>query len=234
MIKRVRPVIIVVENTADVVRDVKKIIEGVNKGHYWEDYEIIVDIFQILTDDANKEPDFTYYKDVQFVPNIKSNNEQKTVDLNPLFEYLLRFEFLNNRSKFVQPIVLFAMDGSNNYSFDKEKYLRFKKSYIYSDSLRPLSFYCFGWIDRGHEQIIKALLNKGEEAEVFLSLAPYSSLTYAFWLMETMPKGETDVITRPEFPTDVVIKNGKICRVKTKSPKKVSKWLKELRKYMRY
>lgn len=231
--ERVRPVIIVVENTPGVVSDVKKIFESINKGYFWEDFEITVDVFEILTDVANKEPCFVNYKDVSYFPKIVDSKDFKTVDLNPLFDYLCKFEFLNKNHIYVQPIVLFALDGSVNYSFDDENLCNFKKSYIYSDSLRPLSFRHFDRIGDKHRQTIDALMNKGKAARPFLAFAAYTCLTYAFWLIETMPKGETDVIVPPSFPTDVIIKNGEICRRRTKSIKKIARWKNEIQEYNR-
>ena len=143
MFKRIRPVIIVVENTPGIVSDVQKIFESISKGYFWEDFEITVNVFEILTDTPCKEPCFVNYKDVLYSPQIVDSKDINTVDLNPLFDYLCKFDFLNKRHKYVQPIVLFAMDGSVNYRFDDEKLCKFRKSYIYSDSLRPLSFRSF-------------------------------------------------------------------------------------------
>lgn len=238
MFKRVRPVIIVVENTPIVVSDIKQIIESINKGCFWEEFEIAVDVFNILTDTPNKEPCFVNYKDVSYFPKIVDSKELKIVDLNPLFDYLCKFEFLNKSHLYVQPIVLFAMDGSVDYSFDEERFEKFRKSYIYSDSLRPVTFSGLEFREKRHIRVINALLNKGgkneTEPDTFLAFAPYSAFTYAFWLMETFPKGETDVIIEPPFPTDVVIRNGEILREKTKSPNKIAKWKKEMREYHQY
>ena len=234
MFKRIRPVIIVIENTPEVVSDVQKIIESINEGYFWEDFEITVDVFEILTGTPSKEPCFRNYKDVSYSPQIVDSKDIKTVDLNPLFDYLCKFDFLSNSHKYVQPIVLFAMDGSANYRFDDEKLCEFRRSYIYSDSLRPLSFRCFDRTDDKHRRTIDALMNKGKSSRTFLAFAAYTCLTCAFWLMETMPKGHTDVIVRPAFPTDVFIENGKICSRKTRSIKKMAKWLNEMREYYRY
>lgn len=234
MINRIRPVIIVVENTPMVVSAVKKIFESINKGYFWEDFEITVDVFEILTDTPNKEPCFVNYKDASYFPKIVDSKDINTVDLNPLFDYLCKFEFLNKSHVYVQPIVLFAMDGSANYRFDEAKLCKFKKSYIYSDSLRPLSFMHYDRTRDKHRQTVNALMNKGKAAEPFLSFAAYTCFTYAFWLMETMPKGYTDVIVRPAFPTDVYIKNGRICRRKTTSIKKIARWMDEMQEYYRY
>ncbi len=60
--ERVRPVIIVIENTADVVSETKDIFKNITKGYFGEDYEIVVDTFQLFKDNADKKPDFVYYK----------------------------------------------------------------------------------------------------------------------------------------------------------------------------
>lgn len=137
MPKKVRPVIIVIENTKDVVFFSEDIFKNINKGYFGEDYEIIVDVFQLLTDGANKEPTFVYYKDFRMFPTIENITEKK-IDLDPLFEYLLKLEFLNDNTKYVQPIVLFALDGSDEYIWNEKKYRMFTRSYIYTDSLRPV------------------------------------------------------------------------------------------------
>lgn len=235
MFKRVRPVIIVIENTKDVVFFGEDIFKNINKGYFGEDYEIIVDTFQLLTDGANKEPNFVYYKDFQMFPTVETITEKK-VDLDSLFEYLLKFEFLNDKKKYVQPIVLFALDGSNEYIFDEDRYLMFTHSYIYTDSMRPVHLENDPYLKcKRNKQVVDYLSNKdSDEKKTFLALGTYNALSYAFWLMETMPEGETDVIVRPPFPKDIVIKKGKICRVRTKSPKKIAKWKKELRYYRRF
>lgn len=235
MAKKVRPVIIVIENTKDVVFFGEGIFKNINKGYFGEDYEIIVDTFQILTDGANKEPTFDFYKDFQMIPTIENITEKK-VDLNSMFEYLLKFEFLNDHRKYAQPIVLFALDGSREYIFDDDKYRMFTRSYIYTDSMRPVHLENDPFLkNEKNKQVVDYLSNRdSDEKGTFLALGTYNALSYAFWLMETMPEGESDVIVRPPFPTDVIIKKGKICRVKTKSAKKIAKWKEELRYYRRF
>lgn len=234
MFKRVRPVIIAVENSADMVQDVKRIVEYINAGRFWEDFEITVNIFEILTDTANKEPCFVNYKDVSYFPKVVDNKDKKAVDLNPLLEYLHKFEFLSKRHLYVQPIVLFAMDGSNEYSFDEEKLCNFRTSYIYSSSLRALNFKHLNWRHGNHEKVINTLLNEGEEAESFLYYHLSACFEYAFWLMEeTFPNVETDVIVSPRFPKDTIVVNGKIVRVNSKSPRKIARWQKEMKEFNR-
>lgn len=126
MFKRVRPVIIAVENTTEVVPKIREIIEDINDGEFWEDFEITVDIFEILTDTVDKEPCFVNYKDVSYFPRVVENKDKKIVDLNPLLVYLQKFEFLRKKHLYVQPVVLFALDGTNEYSFDTEKLCDFK------------------------------------------------------------------------------------------------------------
>lgn len=238
MFKIVRPVIIVVENTPVVVSEIKEIVKSIKRGCFWEEFEITVDIFEILTDTTDKEPCFVNYKDVSYFPKIVDNKDIKTVDINHLFDYLCKFEFLNKSHLYVQPIVLFALDGSVDYSFCEEKLVKFRESYIYSDSLRPVTFSGFEVREERHERVINAFLNKGgkneAEPDTFLAFSPYSAFTYAFWLMGTFPKGETDIIIEPPFPTDIVIRNGEIFREKTKSPLKIARWKKELQEYNRF
>ena len=106
MINRIRPVIIVVENTPMVVSAVKKIFESINKGYFWEDFEISVDVFEILTDTPNKKPCFMNYKDASYSPKIVDSKNINTVDLNPLFDYLCKFEFLNKSHIYVMTFLL--------------------------------------------------------------------------------------------------------------------------------
>ena len=232
MPKRVRPVILVVENTADVISETKKIFKNITKGYFGEDYKIVVDTFQLFEDNANKSPNFVYYRNFQFAPTNKDLKGQKEVDLNPVFECLLKFEFLNDKRKYVQPIVLIALDGSHEYIFDDEKYLKFRNTYIHSDSLRVLTFYDMSWIDGAHEHVVKCLSNNDEEvADTFLALGPYNGLTTAFWIMETYPKCESCIVDPPRYPTDTIIKNGTISKRKTKSLKKIFGWIKEWIEY---
>lgn len=232
MFERVRPVIIVIENTAGVVSETKDIFKNITKGYFGEDYEIVVDTFQLFKDNADKKPDFVYYKNFQFAPTNKDLKGQKEVDLNPVFEYLQEFEFLNDRRKYVQPIVLIALDGSHEYIFDDEKYLKFKSAYIHSDSLRVLTFCDLNWTDGAHERVVKCLSNNDEEVtDTFLALGPYNGLTTAFWIMETYPKCKMCIVDPPRYPTDTIIKNGVISKKKTKSLKKIICWIKEWIEY---
>ena len=70
-----------VENTSVVVSDIKKIVASINKGCFWEEFEITVDFFEILTDTTDKEPCFVNYKDVSYFPKIVDNKDIKTVDI---------------------------------------------------------------------------------------------------------------------------------------------------------
>lgn len=232
MIKRVRPVIIAVENTTKVVPIIKEIVEDIREGKFWEDYKISVDIFEILTDTSNKEPSFTRFQDVSYSPRIVNNTEAESVDLTPLFDYLCKFEFLRKKRLYVQPIVLIALDGSKGYSFSEKGLNQFRKSFIYSSSLRVLNFVDFSWMGNKHDTIIDVLANEGEGNDEFLYCHLYASFECAFWLMEeTFPKVKTDVIVEPPFPKDTIIVNGEIVRVMSKSLRKIARWRKEMKEF---
>lgn len=242
MFKRIRPVIIVVENSTEkwVQKEIEEYIDHItdwiNRKVYMgsENRGLVADIFQLPTNTTEHLPNVVKNDELRYIKEDIYETEDNKVCLDPLFDYLCKLEFLNNKFKYVQPIVIFAMEGSREYVFDKRKFISFKRSYIYSNALRAV---VYGGKPIGYRreptkdtiEVLKSLANKNQDVswDEFYFQNPHMALIQAFMWMEYVDCGPTDVVNN-YFPEDCVIRNGIIRWVKTKSIKKIWKWLKDI------
>lgn len=242
MAKRVRPVIIVVENSTEkwvqeeIEKDIEHITDWVNRKIYMgsRNRGLVADIFQFPSNKADRPPNVVVNNELRYTKEEIHNTEDNKVCLDPLLDYLCKLDFLNNRFKYVQPIVIFAMEGSREYVFDKRKFRNFKRSYIYSNALRAV---VYGGKPIGYRreptkdtiEVLKSLANKNQDVswDEFCFQDPHMALIQAFMWMEDVDSGPTDVVNN-YFPEDCVIRNGKIRWVKTKSLKRIWGWLKDV------
>lgn len=236
MFKRIRPVIIVVENSKnskinnEIQYQLGCIIESINNKYFSASKKrnLIVDILQIPSKSDDVNPNFVKYNKLSYNEEENTDNTRETVDLNPLFDYLLKMEWLANKFKYAQPIVLFVMDGESEYSYDESLFNQFKKSYIFNCALRPVTYQ--GKPKSSNIEVLKFLTNQNSYAWEFSYLTPYSALSLAFQIMENESGAESDVIDN-HYPMDCKIINGEICWIKTRSLQRIFKWL---RKEIRY
>ena len=243
MFERIRPVIVVVENSTETLvqkeidENISHITDWINRKTFMgsNNRGLVADIFQFPSSKVSYLPNIVKHSDLKYIKEEICDKKEKKVCLDPLFDYLVNLEFLNNKFKYVQPIVIFAMEGSKDYIYDERKFLQFRKSYIYSNALRiatyggkPLESRCEP--TKENIEILKLLTNKNKDVswEEFRFLDPHTVLIQAFIMMENVD-GDSGCIEDHHFPKDCVIKNGKICWVKTKSIKRILKWLKQIK-----
>ncbi len=212
--ERIRPVIIVVENSSDlsvqfkISQSVHGITDLLNKRAFvgGKTHDIIVDIFQLSLASADAQPNLVKSTDLIYsektVPPL-----QESINLDPLFNYLVKLEHLNNRHKYLQPVVLFIMDASNDYIYSSEKLALFKRSYIYNNAFRVVG--SFGHPTKQTEKLLKVLKNLTVR---YNFQEPWIDMSCLFSFINNL-RGHTDVIHGDE---DLVLKviNGKIRKVK--------------------
>lgn len=118
---------------------------------------------------------------------ITPNKNNATVDLNPLLDYLCKMDYLQDMEKSLQPIVLFLLDGTADYAFTFNQYKRFKRSYIYNNSLRMISW--VGNLSQNNIRALKLISNKNfniEEMETIGQDDPRQQLYFAIHMMQSI------------------------------------------------
>lgn len=237
MFKRARPVIIVVENSTDkwvqkeIEENIERITDWINRKVFMgsENRGLVADIFQLPSNTTKRMASVVKNDELRYIKEEIHETVDNKVCLDPLFDYLCKLEFLNNRSKYVQPIVIFAMEGSREYVYNERKFIQFRRSYIYTNAFRVVTIGYKRNLARDNIEILQSLANKNKDISwrQFYFQDPHMALIQAFIMMEDVDGGPS-CIEDHYFPEDCVIRNGKICWVKTKSIKKIIDWIRKV------